>query len=153
MRNKTIEKYNREDYGWVEGLNAGNAREWVLSQYPNAYNIDPCFNFVTWNYKVEVEWKLEGEELQRALISWGRVLHSTVVVGASSFTYFDEEGKKHSYNTTNYRTAKSETTYFVMFEGEIVPFELKDLKIPLGWNKSVGFNEWCNNNNVEKLKK
>ena len=153
MKTKTVERYKREDYDWVEGLNQDNAIQWVLSQNPNAYNIDTCFKFVTWNYIEEIPWKLEGEELQKALISWGRVLHSTEVMGSSSFSYFDDEGRKHSYNTTNYRTATSETTYFVMFEGEILPFELKDLKINLGWNKAVGFNEWCKNNNVEQVKK
>ena len=153
MRTKSIEKYKREDYDWVDGLNSDNAKDWVLSQYPNAYNIDACFKFVTWNYTEETTWKLEGEELQNSLISWGRVLHSTEVVGASSFSCFDDEGKKHSYNTTNYRTASSKTTYFVEFEGGLVPFELDDLKLSLGWNKAVGFNDWCKNNNVTQIKK
>ena len=153
MKTKTVERYKREDYSWVEGLNQDNAKEWVLSQYPNAYNIDACFKFVTWNYKEEVEYKLEGEKLQDLLITSGKVFHSTQVLGASSFSYFDDEGKKHSYNTTNYRTAKSSTTYFLIQNNELMPFELKDLELNLGWNKAIGFKKWCSDNSVALYKK
>ena len=153
MKTIKIEKYHREDYGWIDGLNKDNAEKWVLANYPNAYNIDTSwYKCVTFNYIEEVPWKLEGEELQESLISWGRVLHSTEVIGSSSFTYFDDDNKRHTINTTNYRTARSKTTYFVKFGGELVPFELKDLELSLGWNEAVGFNKWCNENNIEQKK-